>query len=74
MGLPYHAHDNHLLSLYHFFFVHVSLAYHLPPCSFFNEVLGIGEHGYVPMETGVLRTRQKSIGIIEAHFNIGQLS
>jgi hypothetical protein len=42
--------------------------------SFFNEALRIGEQGYVPTETDVLRARQKSTGITETRFNMGQLS
>ena len=45
-----------------------------PSYSFFNEALRIGEHGYVPTETDVLRARQKSTGITETRFNMGQLS
>jgi len=41
---------------------------------FFNEALRIGEQGYVPTETDVLRARQKSTGITETRFNMGQLS
>lgn len=41
---------------------------------FFNEALRIGEQGYVPTETAVLRARQKSTGITETRFNMGQLS
>ena len=42
--------------------------------SFFNEALRIGEQGYIPTETDVLRARQKSTGITETRFNMGQLS
>jgi len=42
--------------------------------SFFNNVLRIGAPGYVPDETDVLRVRQKSVGITETRFNMGQLS
>ncbi|KIM73143.1 hypothetical protein PILCRDRAFT_81366, partial [Piloderma croceum F 1598] len=42
--------------------------------SFFNEAPRIGEQGYVPTETDVLHVRQKSTGITETHFNMGQLS
>ena len=45
MGLPYHALDNHLLSL---FSQAWPLTYHLPPRSFFNKALRISERGYVP--------------------------
>ncbi|KIM76509.1 hypothetical protein PILCRDRAFT_797459 [Piloderma croceum F 1598] len=41
---------------------------------FFDEALRIGEQDYVPTETDVLCARQKSTGITETHFNIGQLS
>jgi len=41
--------------------------------SFFNEALGI-EQSYIPTETDVLRARQKSMGITETRFNMGQLS
>lgn len=50
----------------------------LPPSflykSFFNNVLRIGAPGYVPTETDVLRARQKSVGITETRFSMGQLS
>jgi hypothetical protein len=42
--------------------------------SFFNEALRIGEQGYISTETDVLRARQKSTGITETLFNMGQLS
>ena len=41
---------------------------------FFSEVRRIGKAGYVPTETDVLRARQKSTGIVETRFNMGQLS
>ncbi|KAF5348123.1 hypothetical protein D9756_010740 [Leucocoprinus leucothites] len=41
---------------------------------FFNNVLRIGAPGYVPTETDVLHARQKSMGITETRFNMGQLS
>ncbi|KAF9047892.1 heterotrimeric G-protein alpha subunit, GPA3-like protein [Panaeolus papilionaceus] len=41
---------------------------------FFNEVLRIGSPGYLPNETDVLRARQKSVGITETRFTMGQLS
>ena len=41
---------------------------------FFTEVNRIGKPGYVPTETDVLRARQKSTGIVETRFNMGQLS
>lgn len=41
---------------------------------FFNNVLRIGAPGYVPDETDVLRARQKSVGITETRFSMGQLS
>ncbi|KAH8105749.1 guanine nucleotide binding protein, alpha subunit [Phellopilus nigrolimitatus] len=41
---------------------------------FFSEVKRVGSTGYVPTETDVLRARQKSTGIIETCFNMGQLS
>ena len=41
---------------------------------FFTEVNRIGRPGYVPTETDVLRARQKSTGIVETRFNMGQLS
>jgi guanine nucleotide-binding protein subunit alpha len=41
---------------------------------FFTEVLRIGEPGYIPTETDVLRARQKSTGITETRFNLGPLS
>ncbi|KAJ3560476.1 hypothetical protein NP233_g10817 [Leucocoprinus birnbaumii] len=41
---------------------------------FFNNVLRIGAPGYVPTETDVLRARQKSVGITETRFSMGQLS
>ncbi|KAH8110409.1 G-protein alpha subunit [Phellopilus nigrolimitatus] len=41
---------------------------------FFSEVARIGRAGYVPTETDVLRARQKSTGIVETRFNMGQLS
>jgi len=43
-------------------------------CSFFSEVLRIGSPGYLPNETDVLRARQKSVGITETRFSMGQLS
>lgn len=42
--------------------------------SFFGEVLQIGTPGYLPNETDVLRARQKSFGITETRFTMGQLS
>ncbi|KAF9474876.1 hypothetical protein BDN70DRAFT_884349, partial [Pholiota conissans] len=42
--------------------------------SFFSEVLRIGALGYLPNETDVLRARQKSVGIAETRFQMGQLS
>jgi guanine nucleotide-binding protein G(i) subunit alpha len=42
--------------------------------SFFSEVLRIGSPGYLPNETDVLRARQKSVGIAETRFQMGQLS
>ncbi|KAF9457025.1 heterotrimeric G protein alpha subunit A [Collybia nuda] len=41
---------------------------------FFGEVLRIGTPGYLPDETDVLRARQKSLGITETRFTMGQLS
>ncbi|KAH6906989.1 heterotrimeric G-protein alpha subunit, GPA3-like protein [Coprinopsis sp. MPI-PUGE-AT-0042] len=41
---------------------------------FFSEILRIGQPGYLPNETDVLRARQKSVGISETRFTIGQLS
>ncbi|THH00498.1 hypothetical protein EW145_g7071 [Phellinidium pouzarii] len=41
---------------------------------FFSEVQRIARTGYVPTETDVLRARQKSTGIVETRFNMGQLS
>ncbi|KAG8898873.1 Guanine nucleotide-binding protein alpha-2 subunit [Tulasnella sp. 403] len=41
---------------------------------FFDNVKRIGEAGYVPNETDVLRARAKSTGITETKFNLGQLS
>lgn len=41
---------------------------------FFGEVLRIGRPEYTPTETDVLRARQKSTGIVETRFNMGQLS
>ena len=41
---------------------------------FFGEVLRIGRPDYTPTETDVLRARQKSTGIVETRFNMGQLS
>lgn len=41
---------------------------------FFSEAVRIGEQGYVPTETDVLRARQKSTDITETRFNMGQLS
>ncbi|KAG5720177.1 Guanine nucleotide-binding protein subunit alpha [Termitomyces sp. T112] len=41
---------------------------------FFGEVLRIGTPGYCPNETDVLRARQKSLGIVETRFTVGQLS
>ncbi|KAH7909588.1 guanine nucleotide binding protein, alpha subunit [Hygrophoropsis aurantiaca] len=41
---------------------------------FFGEVLRIGSPTYVPTEADVLRTRQKTTGITETRFQIGQLS
>lgn len=42
--------------------------------SFFSEVLRIGSPSYHPNESDVLRSRQKSTGITETRFNMGQLS
>ncbi|TFK20026.1 heterotrimeric G-protein alpha subunit, GPA3-like protein [Coprinopsis marcescibilis] len=41
---------------------------------FFSEVLRIGQPNYLPNETDVLRARQKSVGISETRFTMGQLS
>ncbi|KAJ3905859.1 heterotrimeric G-protein alpha subunit, GPA3-like protein [Lentinula edodes] len=41
---------------------------------FFGEVLRIGSPDYLPTETDVLRARQKSTGITETRFTMGQLS
>ncbi|KAF8161674.1 heterotrimeric G-protein alpha subunit, GPA3-like protein [Crassisporium funariophilum] len=41
---------------------------------FFGEVLRIGSPGYLPNETDVLRARQKTVGITETRFTMGQLS
>ncbi|KAG8968856.1 Guanine nucleotide-binding protein alpha-2 subunit [Tulasnella sp. 419] len=41
---------------------------------FFSQVKRIGERGYVPNESDVLRARAKTTGIAETRFNIGQLS
>ncbi|KAF6741076.1 putative G protein alpha subunit GNA-3 [Ephemerocybe angulata] len=41
---------------------------------FFGEVLRIGSPGYLPNETDDLRARQKSVGITETRFTMGQLS
>ncbi|KAJ3797686.1 heterotrimeric G-protein alpha subunit, GPA3-like protein [Lentinula aff. detonsa] len=41
---------------------------------FFGEVLRIGSPDYLPTETDVLRARQKSTGITETRFAMGQLS
>ncbi|KAG7091614.1 guanine nucleotide-binding protein subunit alpha [Marasmius oreades] len=41
---------------------------------FFTEVLRIGSPDYLPNETDVLRARQKSTGITETRFSMGQLS
>ena len=44
------------------------------PDSFFGEVLRIGTPGYLPNNADVLRARQKSVGITETRFDMGQLS
>ncbi|KAF5364744.1 hypothetical protein D9758_009302 [Tetrapyrgos nigripes] len=41
---------------------------------FFTEVLRIGSPDYIPTETDILRARQKSTGITETRFTMGQLS
>lgn len=41
---------------------------------FFAEVLRIGSPDYLPTEMDVLRARQKSTGITETRFSMGQLS
>ena len=43
-------------------------------CSFFDEVLRIGQPDFVPTETDALRARKKSAGIAETRFNMGQVS
>jgi len=45
-----------------------------PACSFFTEVLRIAKPDFIPTEADVLRARQKSTGIVETRFNMGQLS
>ena len=42
--------------------------------SFFGEVNRIGSEDYLPDVTDVLRARQKSVGITETRFSMGQLS
>lgn len=42
--------------------------------SFFAEVQRIGLPTYIPNEADVLRARQKSVGISETRFHMGQLS
>ena len=42
--------------------------------SFFGEVIRIGSPDYLPDVTDVLRARQKSVGITETRFTMGQLS
>ncbi|KAI3595889.1 heterotrimeric g-protein alpha gpa3-like protein [Moniliophthora roreri] len=41
---------------------------------FFSQVLRIGSPDYVPTEMDILRARQKSTGITETRFSMGQLS
>jgi guanine nucleotide-binding protein subunit alpha len=41
---------------------------------FFGEVIRIGSPDYLPAVTDVLRARQKSVGITETRFTMGQLS
>lgn len=41
---------------------------------FFDDIKRIGEPGYVPNETDVLRARTKTTGISETKFKSGQLS
>ncbi|KZP19910.1 guanine nucleotide-binding protein alpha-3 subunit [Athelia psychrophila] len=41
---------------------------------FFENAVRIGEPGYVPTESDVLRARQKTTGITETRFDMGQLS
>ncbi|KAF8995832.1 heterotrimeric G-protein alpha subunit, GPA3-like protein [Cyathus striatus] len=41
---------------------------------FFKEVMRIGEPDYLPNQDDVLRARQKTYGIIETRFMMGQLS
>ena len=43
-------------------------------CSFFGAVRRIGDEGYIPDETDVLRARTKTTGIMETRFNVNQLS
>jgi guanine nucleotide-binding protein G(i) subunit alpha len=58
------------MSLVHGVLKYGSLIY----SSFFAEVKRICQYGYVPVEADVLRSRQKSTGITETRFRMGQLS
>lgn len=40
---------------------------------FFKEALRIGKLNYVPTETDILRSRQKTTAIVETHFSMGPL-
>lgn len=41
--------------------------------SFLGNAIRIGEPGYIPDQSDVLRARQKSTRITEARFNVGKL-
>ena len=63
------------MSFYNFFFSFLcSSSLLIYSFSFFAEVLRIGTPGYLPNETDVLRARQKSVGITETRFSMGELS
>lgn len=42
-------------------------------CSYFDSIQRIGAPNYLPTDQDVLRSRVKTTGITESHFQIGEL-
>jgi hypothetical protein len=52
----------------------LSLSLSLLPLSYLNALDRLGQGDYVPTEQDVLRTRVKTTGIVETHFNYKSIS